>query len=284
MPVVGNGDVGNQSRLAVVQAQAGLLAVGQAQAVAHVIQACAAAIRLGDGAHADAAILYADPHGAVDRLRRHRDLAAAQGRLDAVLDRVLDEGQQDHGGQLHLFQRARQLQAETQALAQAHLHHLQVGIDQAEFGAQADLLAAHVAHAGAQEVDQVTGQFGGARRTVLGQLLYRAQGVEQEVRLDLGAQQAQLGFGEFARQPSLLGFALQLRIHGFVLAVAQDADDEDRCHDGEGADQHTAHEMRDPLHRVGQRLACHPHRQRGRGHGGEHGKAQHRQQHLQFLP
>lgn len=42
---------------------------------------------------------------------------------------------------------------------------------------------------------------------MLGQLLHRAQGIEQEVRLDLGAQQAQLGFGEFARQSKRLALS-----------------------------------------------------------------------------
>jgi hypothetical protein len=180
--------------------------------------------------------------------------------------------------------RARGSCSEAQALAQAHLHHLQVGLDQAEFGGQAHLLAAHVAQAGAQEVDQVTGQFGGARRAVLGQLLHRAQGIEQEVRLDLGAQQAQLGFRQFARQAGLLGFALQLRVEGFVMAVAQDADDQHRHQDGQRAGQTPLVKCGHALHRMRQRLAFHPHRQRGGGRGAEHGKAQHRQQHLQFLP
>ena len=74
-------------------------------------------------------------------------------------------------------------------------------------------------------------EFGGARRTLLGQLLHRAQGIEQEVRLDLGAQQAQLGFAQLARQALLFGVAPQLLGLDLVMAIAQHGNHDDRyCH------------------------------------------------------
>jgi hypothetical protein len=116
-----------------------------------------------------------------------------------------------------LRQRRRQRQGKAQAGAEPRLHDAQVGIDQLVFIAQRDRVAAHLVQAGAQEGDQVGGQFGRARRRLFGQLLHRAQGVEQEMRFDLGAQQAQLRFTQGAGQAILLGVALK----GGKLAVAE---------------------------------------------------------------
>ncbi|MNS84602.1 hypothetical protein D3C72_1184350 [compost metagenome] len=112
-------------------------------------------------------------------------------------------------------------------------------------------------------------------RALLGQLLHGAQGIEQEMRLDLRAQQAQLRFAQFARQTVALGILLQLQGQRFVLPVAPGGHDRQRHHvkqasHEQGRAAHAQQTLEGHVHGTGIAEACQQHANRHPGYAGRH--------------
>jgi hypothetical protein len=121
-----------------------------------------------------------------------------------------------------------------QAFFHAHLQQVEVGLDHVELAAEVggQVGVAHLRNHGAQVLDQGALHGRGARRIGLDQVLDRGQGVEQEVRLDLGLHRLHPGFGQLALHRFALGDgggALHLGF-GALLAAHQGLGAEQRHH------------------------------------------------------
>jgi len=119
------------------------------------------------------------------------DRAAFGERPDAMLDRVLDEGREHHRRNASLEQRRRRVDRALQPRAHADLLHAHESRNELDLVGERNVVSRILA---ARRAD--TGQAGRAWRALRGIALTEAphvrESVEQEMRLDLRLQQAQL--------------------------------------------------------------------------------------------
>jgi len=167
------------------------VAVQVAQAIAHVGQADAASpLR-----RLLAVVLHFDHQLRPGTFEVDVEPPGSGQRRDAVADRILDQRLQHEVGHDAVQQVGAGLHRQAQAFAEPRLFDLEVGVQQGQFLGQRMLVAAVVGESGAQEVghaaEHAVGLAVGLARDQRGD---RVQGVEQEVRIDLQAQRAQLGF------------------------------------------------------------------------------------------
>ena len=162
---------------------------------------------------------------AVLEARLHHQLAAAPLGCDAVLDGVLDDRLQQQRRQPERPQRLGHRHQHAQPLLESGALDLQIRLDQLELTSERRHLALGPQHA-AQQRGQTHQRVERALRRRLNQVADRRQRVEQEVRVDLRSQRAQLRFGGeladllFADPP--------------VVSLAGDADRIDAASDHEG--------------------------------------------------
>ena len=117
-------------------------------------------------------------------------------------------------------------------------------------------------------------EFGGARRTLLGQLLHCPEGIEQEMRLDLSMEQPQPGLAQLAGQPFLFGFLLQLHGKQGVVPAAHQRQHEARQRDQQQNTKPGHHQ--DPRHDLEQAfpgIALEHHNQASAEQASQHAQA-----------
>jgi hypothetical protein len=194
-------------RRVLAEVEFGARAVQHAQPFARVGQAHAAAAAVGETdpgvGHLHHQLRAFAPGGQIDA-------AAAAGRLQAVLDRILQQ-RADHGRWELGFQKVgRRVNRECQPFSHAELHDRQERVCQLEFAAERGAGAAHRRHRAAQVVDQMREHLLGGRRVLAREHLHVGQRVVEEVRLDLRLQHAQARGQHFAlqHQRALAGLGL----------------------------------------------------------------------------
>ena len=143
---------------------------------------------------------------APSRSRDDADRAAVGGRFDAMLDRVLDQRDQQVRRKRMLRQVGRHVDVEREPRAHPHLEDVEVRGGEADFLAQRRRARAQLRQRGAQVVDQVRQQPAGLARIRFRQVLDGRQRVEQEVRLDLRLHEFQFGLDRVLRHQVALGF------------------------------------------------------------------------------
>ena len=124
-----------------------------------------------------------------------------------MLDGVLDERLNAHGGNGTAAAAGIDVEGDVQAFAEAGLLHAQVGGGEFDFLAERHPLVLGFPQRIAEHLRQLLDGFVGQLRLILNQAGDGVQRVEQEVRIDLGAQGFQLGA---AGQPAELLFAFCL--------------------------------------------------------------------------
>src|SRR6266542_1394525 len=137
----------------------------------------------------DAIVEHVDSQLAIDDLGIDLQPATLGLRFQPVLDGVFHQGLQHHRGEDRRFQAFRNTHHRLQASFHSHRHDFQEG------AAKIDLLTqrgsatlAHLRHGRAQVADEALLHLGGARRVGLDKLVDARQGIEEEMRLDLGLQ------------------------------------------------------------------------------------------------
>jgi hypothetical protein len=115
---------------------------------------------------------------------------------------------QGHGRHAHVLQAGRDVEGDAQALLEAALLDGQVGAHGLQFGRQRHrrVLARlqRMAHQVGQLVDHVRGRLA----VFVDQRAHAVEAIEEEMRIDLCLQGAQLGFARMQLQPQRLGFQL----------------------------------------------------------------------------
>jgi len=162
-----------------------------------------------------------------------------------VLDRVLDERDEDRRQHRRIAQGGGKLEGVGQARPEPHLHHAQVAVDHLEFIAERGALGAQPGERAAQEADEVRSKRCGLRRAALRELLHGAERVEQEMRLDLRLDQAQPRCAQLVGEPRSLGVGGEACVLRVELAIAPEGDAGDHH---EEPHQH-GHAIRDELRR-----------------------------------
>jgi hypothetical protein len=158
-------------------------------------------------------------------------VAALGLAFEAVLDGVLDHRLQHHRREGRAAQALGHAQAHVEAFFHAHLEQVEIGAGHVEFASEvaAQVGVAHLRDHRAQVLDQAALHGRGARRVGLDQVLDRGQGIEQEVRLDLGLHRLHPRF----RHLALHRFALGRRGGGLHLGLGALL----AAHQGLGAEQ-----------------------------------------------
>jgi len=156
-----------------------------------------------EGRNAGAAVVDGNVHGALiagvsgGAGAPGRDAHAAAAALfgNAVLDGVFDERLHGEGGRGVSLQRRRQVQLHLQRVAEAHLFDLQVVPHEGEFLFERhERLAARLQNVAEDGGEMLDGRLG-ALGLHVDERGDGVEGVEQEMRIDLGAQGGQFGAG-----------------------------------------------------------------------------------------
>jgi len=126
--------------------------------------------------------------------RRYGDNAAVGHRLDAVLQRVLDQRDQHAGRYGRVIETRRDVDPIGEPLAEPRLHDRQIRADHRCLIPERRRVFPQRRRRRAQETDQVGDQPRGIRCTLFGELLGAPECVEQKVRLNLQLQHPQLRF------------------------------------------------------------------------------------------
>src|SRR5439155_5768142 len=145
--------------------------------------------RFGFRHEADTVVEHMDGQLAIDDLGTDLEPAALGPRFQAMFDGVFHQGLQHHRWEHRRFQAFRNAHYRLQASFHSPRHAFH------ERAAKIDLLSqcgsatfAHLRHGRAQVANQALLHLGGARRVGLDKLVDARQGIEEEMRLDLGLQ------------------------------------------------------------------------------------------------
>src|SRR5450631_2002668 len=154
---------------------------------------------------ADARVEHMDRQLAIDDLCADLKQATLGLRFEAMFYRVFHQGLQHHRWEDRRFQAFRNNDHRLQPSFHSHRHDFQEGAGQIDLLTERRPAAfAHLRHGRAQVADQALLHLRGARRVGLDELVDAGQGVEQEMRLDLGLQRFHARFQHGALE--LFGF------------------------------------------------------------------------------
>src|ERR1700694_1122066 len=119
------------------------------------------------------------------------DRAAFGERTDAMLDRVLDERREHHGRNASVQERRRHVDQALEARPHADLLYAQESRNELDLVGERSVVVAHPPQRGAQVTCQLREHGAPGAGVALAQTSHVGKGVEQEMRLDLGLQEAQ---------------------------------------------------------------------------------------------
>src|SRR6266700_3772579 len=159
----------------------------------------------GRRCEADASVEHMHGQLAIDDLRTDLKAATVGLRFQAMFDGVFHQGLQHHRWEDRRFQAFRNIHDHLQAVFHSHRHDFHKGAGQIDLLTQRGAATvAHLRHGRAQVANQALLHPGGARRVGLDELVDAGQGVEEEMRLDLGLQRLHARFQRGALE--LFGF------------------------------------------------------------------------------
>ena len=151
-------------------------------------------------------VIDADRQRSVRARRRDADCSTLHSARNAVFDRVLDHGLQNQAGNLRGKKFLGNVDAELKTLGKTHLLNVQILLGELQFLAERHLLSVGILHHSPQEVTQPDDH---AHGRVVSFFAHQAgngvERVEQEMRLDLPAQRAELGLRELLAETRRLG-------------------------------------------------------------------------------
>jgi hypothetical protein len=126
----------------------------------------------------------------------HRDVSALRPPLDAMLHGVLDQRLEDERRHERVEHVVVDLHVDREPILEAHLHDVDVEIEQRELASQRHLGLAAPLEAVAQQIAEPRDHATHAARVALDERRDGVQGVEQEVRVELTTQGVEPRFGE----------------------------------------------------------------------------------------
>jgi len=204
---------------------------------------------------------------------------------DPVLDRVLHQRLQDHRRHQAVGRIAGHVVLKGETRPEAHPLHRQEGTHQRDLLRQRHLALGIHAQAAAEEVRQLQGHATRRRRIDRGQGADRIQAVEQEVRVDLGAQHAQFGFlgrqlhFEFAPLEAARAFEFQRQVLAHRRHRIQDHAEAE--HQGGEGPRHHEGALRRAGRHAAQQFAPAAARRRPQQAGADRGAREHQQHRVQ---
>ena len=142
--------------------------------------------QLGARRQANAVILHLQREQAVLAARAYPDQARAFRRFDPVADGIFDHRLQHQRRHQALERRGLHVQLEPEAIPKARLLDLAVALHKVQFLAQRGLLPVRLAQGQAQQLAEGSQRSFRRTRVTAQQRRYRVQGIEQEMRLQLG--------------------------------------------------------------------------------------------------
>jgi hypothetical protein len=194
-------DGANAGRLARLETEPRSRAVDRQQPRAHMLQSGARTFGVPGGVgarvvvpvlgQAQPAVVDADLDARVDGACRHLDVAGADLGFEPVPDRAFHQRLQQHRRHRGVIQRGRQVQPPAQPGPHAQRHDLEVGAQLGELAAERHRFGPRRGQRPAQVDDQPVDHRLGAVRVLAHQPAQVGQRVEQHVRFELRAQQAQ---------------------------------------------------------------------------------------------